>query len=226
MLNDKKVKKLPLGSLILAIAALFMGVGLFLNRGRLGWLGGAGAETPITCPVDETLHIPPLAATFLNENRPISQLLPSNVERTKTSILIEKSKHRLTLYYDQNPIKSYPVVFGDPEGDKQREGDRKTPEGLFRIQDQYPHPQWAKFLWLDYPTAQSWCKHERSKQQGIIPNLSGIGGEIGIHGVPTGKDALVDNRTNWTLGCPSLKTKDIEEVYKVVQIGTLVEILP
>lgn len=182
------------------------------------------SASPIQCPIVAKLHSPP-PATFMNADKPVSQLFPPNFDRLKVSILIEKSSHRFTLFYDQRPIKSYPVVFGDRLGDKRREGDRKTPEGIFRIQDQYPHPRWSKFLWLDYPTTQSQCLHTRAKQLGEIPENSGIGGEIGIHGVPTGQDGLVENRTNWTLGCPSLSNKDVNEVYSVVQVGTIVEIV-
>lgn len=154
------------------------------------------------------------------------QLLPGDFDRANVSILIEKSAYRLTLYYNQQPIKSYDVVFGDPQGDKRREGDRKTPEGIFNIQDKYPHPSWSKFLWLDYPTAQSRCKHRQAKQRGEIPFSSGIGGEIGIHGVPAGQDALIENQMNWTLGCPALRNQDVDEIYDVVQVGTVVEIIP
>jgi hypothetical protein len=184
---------------------------------------------PIVCPADETLHRPPAiaaaTATLLNGNRALPQLLPSAFDRAKVSILIEKSNHRLTLYYNRQPVKSYAVVFGDPQGDKRREGDRKTPEGILRVQDKYPHPQWSKFLWLDYPNAQSQCKHDRAKQREEISWSSAIGGEVGIHGVPMGADALVDKRENWTLGCPSLKTKDVDELYEITQVGTIVEIV-
>ena len=181
-------------------------------------------QNPIVCPVDKTYHIPP--PTFLTSPKPIVQALPNTFDRTKVSVLIEKSKHRLTIYYDQKPIKSYAVVFGaSPIGDKRREGDRKTPEGVLKIKDKYPHPDWSKFLWLDYPNAQSDCKHTRAKQTGDIPWNSTIGGDVGIHGVPKLGEWLIDDRNNWTWGCPSLKTKDVDELYDVVDIGTIVEIL-
>lgn len=170
-----------------------------------------GNSPPITCPVDPVFHRPPMA--MVNGERDLAELLPQGFDRSKTSILIEKSKYRLTLYYDQKPVKSYAVVFGDTLGDKRQEGDRKTPEGILRIRDLYPHPDWAKFLWLDYPNAQSRCKHDRAKQQGEIPHSSSIGGEVGIHGVPAGRDAWVTDRVNWTLGCPALKNGDVEELY-------------
>jgi murein L,D-transpeptidase YafK len=180
-------------------------------------------STPIVCPADATLHSPP--TTFINATQTLAQLLPENPNRNHISILIEKSQHRLTVYHDQQPVKSYGVVFGNPNGDKQREGDRKTPEGILKIQDKYPHDSWSKFLWLDYPNAQSDCKHKRAKQRGEIPVQSTIGSEVGIHGVPIGQDILVTDRQNWTWGCPSLKTADINELYNFVQVGTVVEII-
>lgn len=210
----------------LAVAGLGLAYQVAVMRGIIPSIGQwARLSQPITCPADATLHQPSAKATLLKGNQPLLQMLPEGFDRTKTSILIEKSKYRLTLYYDQQPIKSYAVVFGDPQGDKRREGDLKTPEGILRIQDKYPHPKWSKFLWLDYPNAQSQCKHDRAKQRGEIPLSSGIGGEVGIHGVPIGADAWVDNRRNWTWGCPSLKTTDVNELYEVVQIGTIVEIV-
>lgn len=42
------------------------------------------------------------------------------------------------MFYELAPIKSYSVVFGgSPRGDKFREGDQKTPEGVYRVRDRY-----------------------------------------------------------------------------------------
>lgn len=121
-----------------------------------------------------------------------------------------------------NPI---PIVLGTvPTGDKRQEGDRKTPEGIFRIRDKYPHPDWSKFVWLDYPTAESWHKHRQAKQLGQIDANATIGGEIGIHGVPAGQDNWIDQGKNWTLGCVSLKNADLEALYPYLSVGTVVEI--
>jgi lipoprotein-anchoring transpeptidase ErfK/SrfK len=217
---------------ILAIVGLGLIYKVANHRGLIPSIGQLMAlRQPITCPADETLHNPP--TTFVNGDKGLAKVLPANFDdprsvgdhRTKITILIEKSQHRLTLYYNQQPVKSYGVVFGNGKGDKRQEGDRKTPEGILKIQDKYPHPDWSKFLWLDYPNAQSACKHNRAKQQGEIPWNSTIGGEVGIHGVPIGSDNLIDDQQNWTWGCPSLKTADINELYEVVQPGTIVEIV-
>jgi murein L,D-transpeptidase YafK len=179
---------------------------------------------PIVCPPDEKIHTPP--AAFVKTDQTLAKLLPGGFDRTKVSVLIEKSQYRLTVFYNQKPLKSYPVVFGNGEGDKRREGDLKTPEGILRIRDKYPHESWSKFLWLDYPNPQSECKHNRAKQRREIPINSSIGGEVGIHGVPVFQDLLVETKMNWTWGCPSLRRQDVDELYEVTQIGTIVEIVP
>ncbi|MBE9009411.1 L,D-transpeptidase [Pseudanabaenaceae cyanobacterium LEGE 13415] len=156
-----------------------------------------------------------------------SNISLSTIDKSKTSILVEKSKYRLTVYYDKKPVKSYPVVFGNnPVDDKSSEGDRRTPEGIFQIRDLYEHPDWSKFFWLDYPTPQSWRKHLSAKLKGQIGWFSTVGSEIGIHGLPQGQDAMIDQRKNWTWGCVSLKNQDVEEIYRIVQVGTIVEIVP
>lgn len=207
---------------ILSLLGLGISYKFAVHRGVIPSVNLA-LQTPITCPPDDRLH--EITTNFNSPNQPISQLLPQNFDRQKISVLIEKSQYRLTLHYNQKPIKSYPVVFGRAQGDKQREGDLKTPEGILRIQDKYPHPNWSKFLWLDYPTAQSQCKHDRAKQQRKISPTSTVGSEVGIHGVPQNGDWMIKGQKNWTLGCPALTTQAINELYEVVEKGTIVEIL-
>ena len=179
------------------------------------------------CQPEPQLHTPLAKDELLNYDQPLEQLVTTANNNKKISLLIEKSRHRLTLYYDLKPLKSYPVVFGtNPVGDKQAEGDSKTPEGILQIKDLYPHPQWSKFLWLDYPNTRSWRKYFQAKTSGKLPWHIPIGGEVGIHGVPVGRDNMISDRYNWTLGCPSLENKDVDELYQWVQKGTVVEILP
>jgi murein L,D-transpeptidase YafK len=180
-----------------------------------------------SCQPERSVH--PLIAdqSVFNQQRSLQELLGSRIDRQKVSILVEKSQHRLTIFYNLQPIKSYRVVFGNsPSGDKLYEGDRKTPEGVYSIRNLYPHSDWSKFIWLNYPTSQSWREHFRAKLAGEINWLLPIGGQIGIYGVPSGQDALIDRRSNWTWGCVSLKNQDVNEIYQVVNIGTLVEIVP
>jgi len=186
-----------------------------------------------TCADDPSVH---LSSTYdiieraqgkLNSDKSLSSLLGDSFDRDKVSLLVEKSQERVTVFYDLEPIKSYDAVFGTvPKGDKRMEGDRKTPEGVFRIHDLYPHDEWSKFIWLNYPTPQSWRNHLVAKLTGEIGVLSTIGGQIGIHGVPEGADGFIDTRSHWTWGCVSLKNADVDEIYEHVTQGSIVEILP
>ena len=164
---------------------------------------------------------------LLNNGLPITEVISKPIDKSQTVILVDKSQSRLTVYYQHKPVKSYPVVFGSsPTGDKLKEGDMKTPEGTFKIRDLYPHPQWSKFIWLNYPNHQSWQKHLQAKKQKVIPLSASIGSAIGIHGVNKGSDYLIDEGNNWTWGCVSLKNNDVDEIYSIVEVGTTVKIVP
>jgi len=179
------------------------------------------------CPPEKAFHTPTHEQTLLNYHRPLQELLANKQDTIKISVLVEKSKKRLTIFYDRQPIKSYPLVLGsNPTGDKLNEGDNKTPEGIFHLRDRYPHPDWSKFLWLDYPTSEAWREHFQAKLTGKLNWLLPIGGQVGIHGVPLGQDSLIDQNTDWTWGCISLKNRDIDEIYNFVTAGTLIEIIP
>jgi murein L,D-transpeptidase YafK len=104
------------------------------------------------------------------------------------------------------------------------QGDKCTPEGKFNIISKYPHREWSKFIWINYPNDDSWKKHNTAKSEGRIPKNAQIGGEVGIHGVPKGMDFLIDTKYNWTLGCISLKNKDVDELYPFITKNTIIEI--
>ena len=147
------------------------------------------------------------------------------IDPKSIKIVIVKSKYELSIWSGTTNLKTYPVVFGhNPVDDKLRQGDMCTPEGIFKIKSKYPHASWAKFMWIDYPNATSWEKHNEAKRKGIIAANSKIGGEVGIHGVPKDCDYAIDTKQNWTWGCISLKNKDVNEIYEVIGVGTEVEI--
>ncbi|HOP05252.1 MAG TPA: L,D-transpeptidase [Tenuifilaceae bacterium] len=155
---------------------------------------------------------------YLNYRKPLKEILDSlNVNDTTLSVLVDKSEYKLSILSGTQIIKEYPVVFGgNPKDDKLMQGDECTPEGTFYIVSKYPHRTWSKFIWINYPTADSWKKHNQAKREGAIPQNAKIGGEIGIHGVPTGLNYLIDVKYNWTLGCISLKNSDVNEIYPYI----------
>jgi murein L,D-transpeptidase YafK len=213
---------------------MFVGITLsasYVVLTRLGFIPSLSELPEILClsgcPAEQPLHALNQNASLLNNPQEVIQRLKNPIARSKISILIEKSKYKLTVFYDAQPIKSYPIVLGgNPQGDKFAEGDLKTPEGIYQIRDLYPHSDWSKFLWLNYPTSQSWREHFHAKITGKLNWLLPIGSEVGIHGVPRGGNGLIEQRSNWTWGCVSLKNEDIDEIYQVVEVGTWVEIVP
>ena len=91
-----------------------------------------------SCQPEQAVHPSIENGEFLNYKESLQELLGDNVEQEKVSILIEKNKYRLTVFYNLQPIKSYPVVFGsNPTGNKLYEGDQKTPQGIYHIRDFY-----------------------------------------------------------------------------------------
>jgi murein L,D-transpeptidase YafK len=163
---------------------------------------------------------------YINYNHELSEVLKSlNLDSEKISVFIDKSEYKLALKIDTIVLKEYPVVFGkNPLDDKLMQGDKCSPEGTFNIVSKYPHKTWSKFIWINYPNDDSWKKHNSAKHDGIIPKDAKIGGEIGIHGVPKGMDNLVDLKINWTLGCISMKNKDVDEIYPYISESTIIVI--
>ena len=154
-----------------------------------------------------------------------------SVKRTNTSpvgtisIVIDKSDYELSVYDEKGWYATFPVVFGSNNlDDKKMEGDKKTPEGSFRITSKRVHEKWYRFLAIDYPNKESWEKFNARKKRGEIPANASIGGSIGIHGTWPREDYIIDKYKNWTLGCISMKKDHLLELYAFTPIGTSVVI--
>ena len=150
-----------------------------------------------------------------------------NIPSSELKVVIDKSDYNLSVFHKDKKLITYPCVFGfNAVDDKSREGDGCTPEGTFKIRSMYAHKSWSYFIWIDYPNATSWERFKKRKADGKIPANATIGGEVGIHGVPDGRDDLINQKTNWTLGCISLKTKDITDLFKSIGKTTILVINP
>ena len=138
-------------------------------------------------------------------------------------ILIDKSDYELRVYDDEGWYATYPAVFGNKSlNDKMMEGDRNTPEGTFKIVNKRPHEKWHKIAPIDYPNKESWEKFNQRKAEGLIPKTARIGGGIAIHGTWPNDNIVVDDYTNWTQGCISIKNGDLDELFSYLPIGTKV----
>lgn len=136
-------------------------------------------------------------------------------------ILIEKKARRLTLFSQGRQLKSYPIALGgNPDGPKERQGDNKTPEGIYRIESRNKNSSFHLALRISYPNEKD---KKRAKELGVSP-----GGDIMIHGIKNGFSWLggLHTEVDWTKGCIAVTDAEIEEIEKLVPNGTSVEIRP
>ena len=149
-------------------------------------------------------------------------------------IYVYKEKRRLYVIQANVMVRDYPIGLGfNPVGDKESEGDGRTPEGDFFICRKDPVGGFNKALVLNYPDR----KHaERALFAGILsppefreilmanesnaspPRSAKLGGQLCMHAGEAYKD--------WTQGSIALYNSDMEELFKIASTGTPVHIRP
>ncbi len=161
------------------------------------------------------------------------------------SLVIWKSNYTLTLYKGSRPVKTYHAVFGKGfrDGDKQRAGDKRTPEGEFYVCTMNHSKRFYKFMGLSYPGVAQADRGLREKlisrreHDSIVQAIgerqqppwdTRLGGAVGIHGRMFDGAAPADYYSvlNWTDGCIALDNADVDELFSVLSLGTPVTILP
>jgi murein L,D-transpeptidase YafK len=149
-------------------------------------------------------------------------------------LLITKGERKLEIFDGEALIKTYKIGLGsNPEGDKEIQGDGKTPEGEFYIFVKNPKSKFFLSLGLSYPSsddAERGLKDKlisKKEHDAIIKAIgekkmplqnTRLGGEIYIHG----HGSLAD----WTLGCIALANSDMKELFDALQVKTPVKVLP
>lgn len=149
---------------------------------------------------------------------PVSPPLPP-LSGMAERIVVEKSARRMVLMRGGKVLREYRIALGfSPMGDKARQGDGRTPEGVFRIDRRNEASAYHLSLGLDYPQAED---RARAKAGGFAP-----GGDIMIHGQP---NALPDSaviKGDWTAGCIAVSNAEIREIWAATDKNTLVEVRP
>lgn len=190
---------------------------------RGGWMpstGESGARSRASNHADST--------DPLLHDRPLERL-------DRPRVLVEKGKLRLTVFEDDRPVKRYVAAVGEAPGDKNLEGDMRTPEGTFYvcIRKNGRQTPYHRSIGLSYPNIED---AERGLRDGLIsqreydriayairnkqrpPWNTALGGAIMIHGKR-------DGRTG-TQGCIAVDDAESEELFKVLPLGTPVQIVP
>ncbi len=142
-------------------------------------------------------------------------------------IIISKKDYELKVYDDQGWYATYPCVFGSSDlRDKYVEGDKRTPEGKFKVLLKKSNSKWSFELLLDYPNEESIQKFKQRIAEGLIPKNAKMGGGIAIHATRPQEEWTVDYFQNWTDGCISLKYTEAKDLYSYIPVGTPVTIQP
>ena len=172
-------------------------------------------EKPQQLPA-KMFHILVIVLSFAVFPLPLSSQSPAN----PYELVVRKSKFRLDVMIGDSLIKTLPIALGKNPGDKIKRGDNRTPEGKFTI--------------VQIQKSGSWV-HDFRDGKGEIAGAYGpwflrLGsGEtrmkwmgIGIHGThdPTSIGTLVSE------GCIRIRNEQLEELRKLVKVGTPVTIIP
>jgi murein L,D-transpeptidase YafK len=136
-------------------------------------------------------------------------------------IVIVKAARTMTLMSGEKVLKTYKVALGRvPVGGKEQEGDHKTPEGIYSVAAKIAHSKFHLGLLISYPNE---ADRERARKRGVK-----TGGAIEIHGLGEkyGWVGAAHRARDWTDGCIAVTNEEIDEIYPMVAVGTVVEIRP
>ena len=139
-------------------------------------------------------------------------------------VLVDKSDRTLTVYDAQDKvIASFPVVLGlQPVGDKERQGDKRTPEGKYLLDYKNPGSSFFLSIHVSYPDRED---RARARRGGYDP-----GGDIMIHGEPEDPRATEAIKAargiDWTDGCIAMNNVDMKKFWDMVRVPVPIEIRP
>lgn len=157
-------------------------------------------------------------------------------------LVIDKSSEQLLVKRGDTIVRRYRAATGrGGDGAKHRQGDKKTPIGVYKIVDFKNDSRFHFFMQLDYPNLlDAWYGYKNQiidahefraittavKQEKIPPQDTALGGYIGIHGIGeiTREKELIHKGQNWTAGCIALTNEEIIDLRQYVDIGTRVVI--
>lgn len=135
------------------------------------------------------------------------------------AVTVDKSDRQLVLWRDGQAIRSYAVALGsDPSGDKQREGDGRTPEGTYLIDWRNDRSIAHLSLHISYPDA---TDRADAASRGVSP-----GGNVMIHGMMNGWGWIggLHRLIDWTDGCIAVTDGEMREIWSLVPDGTPITI--
>ena len=160
-----------------------------------------------------------LAAVMAWANWP-AKVLPEGAKAER--LVVRKATRTLTVERKGKPLAVYAVSLGrKPLGKKEREGDLKTPEGVYRIVAHKEDSTCYRALRISYPERRDLVLEGGRRQENP-------GGNIMIHGLKNGWGWLgrCHRWMDWTAGCVAVTNDEMDELWHAVSDGTPVELRP
>ena len=136
-------------------------------------------------------------------------------------VLVEKGARKLHLIKDGQTFRSFDIALGlTPVGDKEREGDQKTPEGSYLLDLRNPDSDFFLSIHISYPNS---LDRREARKNGRDP-----GGQIMIHGQPNlpSFSAAYYAKEDWTNGCIALSNSDMIDIWLMTPAVVPIEIIP
>jgi murein L,D-transpeptidase YafK len=165
-------------------------------------------------------------------------LLIPTAQASEYQLLISKKNKELIVEKAGEIVKKYHIATGKGgKGTKRRQGDSKTPQGVYRIAKFKESSKFHYFIQLDYPNLiDAWYGYKNKtidskdfkriatayKNRETPPQDTELGGFIGIHGLGVENDEklTIHQEINWTEGCIALTNAEINDLRKFVDVGT------
>ncbi len=183
---------------------------------------------------------------LLSEEQPEDELPQETIDTTtqlpdnhsqvadNPKIIIKKGDRILELWDGDNLWGSYPIGLGQsPIGDKQKEGDGRTPEGTYYVCTRNSYSRFYLSLGVSYPNVED---AKEALDEGLInqstydqidyainrtaqpPWNTALGGEIMIHGH--------GSQSDWTAGCIAVDDDIMDILWANCPLGTQIIIEP
>ena len=147
--------------------------------------------------------------------------VPGRTSEMPDRILVLKSERKLMLLAGDTVVRTMDIALGlMPDGPKQREGDFRTPEGRYHIEEKKSDSDYFLALRISYPNAED-IAHAQSL--GVDP-----GGQIMIHGLPNEprRAEAMYSGSDWTDGCIAVSNSDMIDLWRLISVATPIEIRP
>jgi murein L,D-transpeptidase YafK len=162
-----------------------------------------------------------LLAAFARADSMAGLAAPAGMLQPVDQVIVHKAGRKMELFRDGALVASYRISLGlAPSGQKQREGDYRTPEGRYRLTRRNAQSDFFLAVQVSYPEA---ADLSLARKHGWSP-----GGSIMVHGLP---NALKYSRerylnTDWTDGCIALSNENMLDFWLLTGQGTPIEIRP